>query len=67
MYVLQKNKSGFVFYSFSSEFYFIGDKIDVDNYNDQITPSLKKNYRLKFTQGVALTCVRKKGKPPCKL
>ena len=42
-----------MFYSFLSEFYFIGNKIDADLLKDEITPSLKANYGLKFSQDVA--------------
>ena len=67
MYVLQGNKSDCAFCSFSSAFYFIGDKIDADCFKDEITPLIKANYRLKFAQNVALNNWREKGKPWCKL
>ena len=48
--------------SFSYIFHFIGDKIAVDNFKDEITPSLKADYRLKFYQDVATNSVREKEK-----
>ena len=67
MYVVYKNKSACLFCSFSSEFYFIGDKSSADHFKYKITPSLKENDRLKLAQDVALKRVREKGKPQCKL
>ena len=58
LYVLQENKSTCVFCSLSSAFYFIGDKIAADNFIREITPSLKAEDRLKFSQDVALNHVR---------
>ena len=63
LYVLQENKIAFVFCSFSSVIYFIGDKITVDHFKDEITPSLELYDRLKFAQDVAMNCVTEKIKP----
>ena len=51
-----------MFCLFSSELFFIGDKIAANNFKDEITPSLKSNDRLKFAQDVALNSVRYKVK-----
>ena len=48
---------------FSYAFYFIGDIIGDDYFNDEVTPSLKANDRLNFAQDVPLKNVREKGKP----
>ena len=48
--------------SLSSEFYFIGDKFYADFLQDENTPSLKENDRLKLYQDVALNHVTEKGK-----
>ena len=48
---------------FLSSFYFIGDKIAADCFKDEITPSLKSNDRLKFSQDVLLNHVIDKVKP----
>ena len=56
-----------MFYSFSSAFFFIGDKIAADNLKDEITTSIKANNRLKCDQDVSLHSVRDKGKPQYKL
>ena len=55
------------FFSFSSTLEFIGDKIAAGYFKDKITPSLKENDRLKFSQDVALNNVRDKVEPRCKL
>ena len=51
----------------SSSFYFIGDKIAFDCFKDKIKPSLKSNYRLKFSQDVALDRIVENRKPRWKL
>ena len=51
----------------SSAFYFFGDKIYADSFINEITPSLKANDGLKFSQDVAFNNVREKGKPQYKL
>ena len=51
----------------TSAFYFIDDKIAADLKNMKLHPSLKGNYRLQFSQNVALNRVRETGKPRCKL
>ena len=56
-----------MFCAFSSLFYFIGDRISTEIFEDEITPSLKENDRLKFSQDVELNNMRKKVKPRCKL
>ena len=53
--------------SLSSAFYSIGDKIAADHFKDQITPSLKANDGLKFSQCVALDHAIENVKPQCKL
>ena len=55
--------SACVLFPLVSSFYFIGDKIDADCYKDEITPSLKTNGRLKFSQDVAMNRIREKVKP----
>ena len=55
------------FFSFLYSFFFIGNKFSADRFKDGITPSLKANDRLTFSQDVALNYVRDKGKPRCKL
>ena len=67
LYVLQENKSACVFCSLSSALFFIGDKIAADCFKDKITPLLKANDTLKFSQEVALNHERKKGNLQCKL
>ena len=52
VYVLQKNKRASVLCSFSSAFYFIGDKMAADSFKYEITPLLKAKNRLKFDQYV---------------
>ena len=47
----------------SSVYYVIVDKIAADSFKDEITPWLKANDRLKFSQDVALNNAREKGKP----
>ena len=59
--------SACVLFPLVSSFYFIGDKIDADCYKDEITPSLKTNGRLKFSQDVETNHVREKGKTRRKL
>ena len=54
-------------YLLSSILLFIGDIIDADNFKNQITPSLKANYRLKFAQDMALNHVIDNRKPWWKL
>ena len=54
LYDLQKNNIDCVLCSFSSVFYFIGDKIAAYCLKNEITPSLKANDRLKFAQYVTL-------------
>ena len=66
LYILQKTIAC-VFYSLSYEFYYIGNKIADDHFKDDITPSLKANYRLKFAQNISFNHVRDKVKPRCKL
>ena len=56
-----------MFCSLSSVFYFIGDKIDVDHFKDEITPSLEVNDGFNFSQNVAFDHVRDKSKPLYKL
>ena len=56
-----------MFCSFSASLLSIGDKIAADHFKYEITPSLKANYWLKFSQDVALNVVTEKGKPPFKL
>ena len=56
-----------MFFSISSIFFFIVNKISADNFKNEITPSLKANNGLKLDQYVALNRVREKGKPRCKL
>ena len=58
LYHLRENKSSCVFCSFSSAFYFIGDKHSADRFKGEIIPPLKANDRLKFAQDVALNHVR---------
>ena len=53
--------------SFSYAFFFIGDKITADRFKDEITPSLRANYRLKFAQDVALNHAVGKRKPQYKI
>ena len=67
MYVLHGNRSYCEFYSFSSVFYFIGDKISANCFKDEITSSLKTNDGLKFSQDVVFNHVREKGNPQCKI
>ena len=67
LYVLQENKSACLFFSLLYAFYFIDDKIAVYWFKDEITPSLKTNDRLNFSQYVSLNCVREKGKLRLKL
>ena len=67
LYVLQKNNGDCVFCSFSSGFYFIGDKIDADHFKYEIVPSVKGNGRLKFSQDVAMNRVREKEEKGCKI
>ena len=50
-------------FSLSYTLLFIGDKISADRFEDEITPSLKANYRLKFAQDVELNHAREEGKP----
>ena len=45
-YVLQENKSDCVFCSFLSSYFFIGDKISADIFNDVMNPYLKVNCKL---------------------
>ena len=52
-----------MFYSFSSQFFFIGGKISAGSFKDKITPSLKENDRLKFAQDVVLNNLREMVKP----
>ena len=54
-------------FSLSSVFYFIGDKIAADIFEYEITPSLKANDGIKFSQDLILNHVIDKGKPQCKL
>ena len=51
----------------SSESYFIYDIISADYFKEEITPSLKANYRLILSQDGALNHVRDKGIPRCKI
>ena len=67
LYVLRGNKSACVFCSLSSALFFIGDNIFADHFKEEITPSLKANNRLTFSQDVAFNHVSEKGKPQCKL
>ena len=60
LYVLHSNKSACVFCSFSSVFYFLGDKTAADSLKYEISSSLKENGRLKISQYVALNHVREK-------
>ena len=48
------------FFSLSSEFLFIRDKIVADHFKDESTPFLNSNDRLKFDQDVAFNRVREK-------
>ena len=66
LFVLRLNKSSCVLCSLSSALFFIGDNISADRFKDEITSSLKANYRLKFAQDMELNCVREKGKPQCR-
>ena len=50
LYVLQGVESDCVFCSLSSVFYFVGDKIASGYFKDEITPYLKANYRLEYSQ-----------------
>ena len=59
---LQENKSACVLSSLSSALFFIGDKIAVDWFKDEMIPSLKAKNRLKFPEDLALNCGREKGK-----
>ena len=45
----------------------IDHKIAAGCHKDEITPSLKTNYRLKFSHYVEMNNVREKGKPRYKL
>ena len=58
LYVLKGIWSAYVLCSLSSEFYFVGHKIAADCFENEIKPSLKENYRLQFSQDVALNNVR---------
>ena len=45
----------------SVHFHFIfiyGDKIPADHFKDEITPSIKSNFRIKFSQDVEMNHVR---------
>ena len=48
-------------------FFSICDKIDADHFEYEITPLLKENDRLKFSQDVALNPVIEKEKPQWKI
>ena len=52
-----------MFCSLSFEFYFIGDKIAANGFKYEISPLLKVNDRIVFSQDVVLNNVREKGKP----
>ena len=47
-----------MFCSLLYAFHFVGDKIASDSFKDETTPLLKSNYRLKFTQDVAMNNVK---------
>ena len=49
-----------MFYSFSCVFLFIGDKVAVYCFKDEIIPSLKANDRLKFDQDLTINNMREK-------
>ena len=50
-----------MFCSLSSIFYFVADKISADCFKDEIKPSLKENYRLKYDQDVTMNSVKREG------
>ena len=52
-----------VFCSVSYTYSFVDDKISVDCFKDDIIPSLKANYKHKFSQDVEMNHVRYKGRP----
>ena len=58
LYVFQGGNSSCVLCSWSSSLYFVGDKISTGIFLNEIRPLLKENYRLKFTQDVAIHHVR---------
>ena len=53
--------------SFSSEIFFVVDKVAVDCFKDDIILSHKEKYKIKLYQDVTLNHMREKGKPRCKL
>ena len=56
-----------MFCSFSWAFFFVGDKVSIDHFKDEIITSLKSNNRLKFSQDVAINHLIDKGKLRCNL
>ena len=61
LYVLQGNKSAWLFWSLSSAFFLIGDKIAIV-LKDENIPSLKENGRLRFSTEVTVLHAREKVK-----
>ena len=58
LYVLQENNIAYVFSSLFFAFYFIGDKIAADSFEDKITPLLKENDKIKLPQYVTMNHLR---------
>ena len=58
-----ESKISNVFCLLLSVFFIVGDKIAADHIKDEIIPSLKVNFRLKFSQYMVMNHVREKEKP----
>ena len=63
LYGVCENISAGVFCSLLFVFYFIGNKIAIYHFKDEIKPLLKSNDRLKFAQDVVVDSVQEKVKP----
>ena len=63
LYVLKEDKSDYALCSLSYAFVLIGYKINADDFEYEITPSLRANDRLEFAKDVAFNHVREKGRP----
>ena len=66
-YILWEIKSACMFYSLTSDFPFVDEKVAADSFNDEILLSLKYKDRIKCYQNVIMNNVKEKGKTWCKL
>ena len=67
LYILQENKSVCAFCSLLYALLLICDKISADHFKDEMTPLIKSNDGLKFSQYMEFNHVIEKGKPLWKI